>query len=128
MTAANITRTHRKEHRPVALCAKRTCCPRSLFFCNQALQRSATPLGAQAASLLILSFRAQRSAVACRAVALREGWEESLAILSLKNKRCLEHARHGRASGTELGFPTGILGRQRRSAFSFHRVATCSNE
>src|SRR5437762_5116204 len=117
MTAANITRTHRKEHRPVALCAKRTCCPRSLFFCNQALQRSATPLGAQAASLLILSFRAQRSAV-----------EESLAILSLKNKRCLEHARHGRASGTKLGFPTGILRRQRRSAFSLHRIATCSDE
>src|SRR5438067_12702804 len=114
MTAANITRTHRKEHRPVALCAKRTCCPRSLFFCNQALQRSATPLGAQAASLLILSFRAQRSAV-----------EESLAILSLKNMRCLEHARHGRARGTMLGYPTGILGRQRRSAFSLHRITTC---
>src|SRR6184192_3612465 len=94
MTAANITRTHRKEQRPVALCAKRTCCPRSLFFCNQALQRSATPLGAQAASLLILSFRAQRSAV-----------EESLAILSLKNKRCLEHARHDSASGDKARFP-----------------------
>src|SRR5438477_11658545 len=94
MTAANITRTHRKEHRPVALCAKRTCCPRSLFFCNEASQRSATPLGAQAASLLILSFRAQRSAV-----------EESLAILSSKNKRCLDYARHDRGAQDRARFP-----------------------
>src|SRR5438045_9262296 len=65
-----------------------------VFLQSAVAAESASSPGAQAASLLILSFRAQRSAV-----------EESLAILSLKNKRCLEHARHDSASGDKARFP-----------------------
>jgi len=80
MTAANITRAHRKEHRPEA-CAPSghvarlvVALPMYRFVAAECNSAGRTGYQSVFLALLILSFRAQRSAV-----------EESLAILSLNN-------------------------------------------